>query len=232
MVVSPPPLNRWRGFHFFYLESVLIEFEHLFSYRRRCILPLRIRDYSLINSRRYYSTTNSHSQHSGSDPAPQPILILPLDPQGQGSPREDLNDKDCIKSYEGILKGKGGIYSLVNTVNGKQYIGSAKDFFIRINEHLKYKNNSNVALQKAFVKYGLDKFKLYIYEYFTYESKIISHKSLTELPPPRGPPQLCCGVFRGGGSETSYISKFDFDTLYNFSSGDPRPRRGRGAHCS
>ena len=183
MVVSPPPLNRWRGFHFFYLESVLIEFEHLFSYRRRCILPLRIRDYSLINSRRYYSTTNSHSQHSGSDPAPQPILILPLDPQGQGSPREDLNDKDCIKSYEGILKGKGGIYSLVNTVNGKQYIGSAKDFFIRINEHLKYKNNSNVALQKAFVKYGLDKFKLYIYEYFTYESKIISHKSLTELPP-------------------------------------------------
>jgi predicted GIY-YIG superfamily endonuclease len=187
MVVSPPPLNRWRGFNFFfYLKPVLVEFEHLFSYRRRCILPLRIRDYSLINSRRYYSTTNSHSQHSGSDPAPRPGLNL------------DLNDKDCIKSYEDILKGKGGIYSLVNTVNGKQYIGSAKDFFIRINEHLKYKNNSNVALQKAFVKYGLDKFKLYIYEYFTYESKIISHKSLTEL-------------------ETSYISKFDFYTLYNFS---------------
>jgi len=87
---------------------------------------------------------------------------------------------------------------LVNTINNKQYIGSAKDFFIRINEHLKYKNNSNVAMQKAFVKYGIDKFKLYIYEYFTYESKIISHKSLTEL-------------------ETSYISKFDFNTLYNFS---------------
>lgn len=44
-----------------------------------------------------------------------------------------------------------------------------------------YKNNSNVALQKAFVKYGYGKFKIYIYEYFTYESKIISHKSLTEL---------------------------------------------------
>lgn len=54
-------------------------------------------------------------------------------------------------------------------------------------------------MQKAFVKYGIDKFKLYIYEYFTYESKIISHKSLTEL-------------------ETSYILKFDFNTLYNFSS--------------
>ena len=56
-----------------------------------------------------------------------------------------------------------------------------KTFFIRLNEHLKYKNNSNAALQKAFVKYGLDKFKICIYEYFTYESKIISHKSLTEL---------------------------------------------------
>lgn len=35
-------------------------------------------------------------------------------------------------------------------------------------------------------------------EYFTYESRIISHKTLTDL-------------------ETSYISKFDFNTLYNFS---------------
>ena len=52
--------------------------------------------------------------------------------------------------------------------------------------------------QKAFIKYGIDKFKLYIYEYFTYESKIISHKLLTEL-------------------ETSYISKFYFNTLSNFS---------------
>ncbi len=164
------------------MELILVGLEYSFSYRRRRILPLRIGDYSLIYSCRYYSTTNPSSQHSD----PKPILII------------EFNDKGCIKSHEGILKGKGGIYSLVNTVNGKQYIGSAKDFFIRINEHLKYKNNSNAALQKAFVKYGFYKFKLYIFEYFTYESKIVSHKSLTEL-------------------ETSYISKFDFDTLYNFS---------------
>ena len=132
---------------------------------------------------RYYST-KSHAQPFSSDP--QPILTL------------DLNKERCIKSYESILKGKGGIYSLVNTVNGKRYIGSAKDFFIRVNEHLKSKNNSNAALQKAFVKYGLGKFKLCIYEYFSYESRIISHKSLTEL-------------------ETSYLSKFKLDTLYNFS---------------
>jgi len=78
---------------------------------------------------------------------------------------------------------------LVNTVNGKRYIGSAKDFFRRRNEHLNSKNNSNAFLQKAFVKYGFGKFKLCIYEYFSYESRIISHKYLTEL-------------------ETSYLSKF------------------------
>ena len=59
------------------------------------------------------------------------------------------------------------------------------------------KDKSNVALQKAFDKYGLDKFNFCIYEYFTYESKIISHEALTEL-------------------ENSYIKKFDFNTLYNF----------------
>ena len=43
----------------------------------------------------------------------------------------------------------------------------------------------------------MNKFKIYIYEYFTYESKIISHQALTEL-------------------ETSYIKRFNFDNLYNF----------------
>ena len=58
-------------------------------------------------------------------------------------------------------------------------------------------NKSNVDLQNAFSKYGLDKFKFCIYEYFTYESKIISHQALTDL-------------------ETSYINRFNFDNLYNF----------------
>ena len=73
-----------------------------------------------------------------------------------------------------------------------------KTFCIRLNEHLKYKNNLNAALQKAFVKYGFAKFKFCIYEYFSQDSRIISYKYLTEL-------------------ETSYLSKFKLETLYNFS---------------
>ena len=48
--------------------------------------------------------------------------------------------------------------------------------------------------KKHLISYGLDKFNFCIYEYFTYESKIISSKALTNL-------------------ETSYITKFNFDTL-------------------
>jgi len=108
-----------------------------------------------VTRRRYYSTSISDSQL----PTPVPILTI-----------NNLNNEDSIKNHKELLKYKGGIYSFINTVNGNQYIGSAKDFYLRLNEHLDNKK-SNVALQKAFVKYGLDKFNIYIYEYFTYESK-------------------------------------------------------------
>ena len=135
-----------------------------------------------VASSRYYSTSKSDSE---SFDLPLPILTF-----------DKLNDEDFIKSCRGLLKDKGGIYCFANTVNGNRYIGSAKDFYLRLNEHLANKK-SNLALQKAFTKYGLDKFNFIIYEYFTYKSKIISNKALTDL-------------------ETSYIIKFDFNSLYNF----------------
>lgn len=67
-----------------------------------------------------------------------PILVL-----------ENLNDKAYIVSYKETLKNQGGIYSFINTVNGKQYIGSVKDFYIRFNEHLNNKkSNKNLRLAK------------------------------------------------------------------------------------
>jgi group I intron endonuclease len=135
------------------------------------------------NNVRHYSTTNDIN--SESDIIPISVLTL-----------GNLNDDNYIKSYKELLKNKGGIYSFVNTINDKKYIGSAKDLYIRFIEHINNKK-SNDALQKAFNKYGLDKFNFCVYEYFTYKSKNISHKSLTDL-------------------ETSYIKKFDLDTLYNY----------------
>lgn len=112
-----------------------------------------------IFSSRHYSTSSSNSYLSD---LPIPVLTL-----------NNLNNPDFIQSYRKLLKDKGGIYSFINMENGNQYIGSAKDFYLRLNEHLKNKK-SNIALQSAFLKYGLDKFEFGIYEYFTYESKIVS----------------------------------------------------------
>ena len=81
-------------------------------------------------------------------------------------------------------------------VNGKQSIGSAKDLYLRLNEHLSNRK-SNRALQIAISKYGLENFNFCIFEYFTYENKTTSFKLLTEL-------------------ETMYINKFKFSNLYNF----------------
>ena len=140
-----------------------------------------------INSnKRYYSSVIKIN--SKSDKRPIPIISL-----------GNLNDANSIKSYCELLKGKGGIYSFVNTLNNKRYIGSAKDLYIRLNEHIRNKK-SNTALQKAFEKYGLENFNFCIYGaklHFTYESKVMSHKSLTDL-------------------ETSYLERFHIDTLYNF----------------
>ena len=66
-----------------------------------------------------YSTTKSDSQSS--DLPPVPILTV-----------NNLNNKDCIKSFRILLKDKGGIYSFINMVNGNQYIGGAKDFYLRL----------------------------------------------------------------------------------------------------
>jgi hypothetical protein len=134
-------------------------------------------------NKRYYSSARKIS--SKSDKLPVPVLSL-------GS----LDDANSIKSYPELLKGKGGIYSFVNTLNNNRYIGSAKDFYLRLNKHIRNKK-SNAALQKAFDKYGLENFNFCIYEYFTYESKVVSHKSLTDL-------------------ETSYLERFHINTLYNY----------------
>ena|ERR1700712_1767800 len=76
------------------------------------------------------------------------------------------------------------------------YIGSAKILFLRLIEHLSNRK-SNIALQNAILKYGLDKFNFSVLEYFIYNSKVTSHKALT-------------------GLETSYIQKYPFDRMYNF----------------
>jgi len=131
-----------------------------------------------------YSTW-SKSYLQSTSPLPKPIILF-----------NGLEKNELVLSYRDLLRNKSGIYCLINTVNEKLYIGSAKDLYLRLTEHLSNKK-SNIALQNAIVKHGLDKFSYGVLEYFTYDSKLVSHKSLTDL-------------------ETSYIEKYCFDNLYNF----------------
>lgn len=60
-----------------------------------------------------------------------------------------------------------GIYAIVNTLNNKKYIGSTCNLRKRYRQHFNLlKNNAhiNIHLQRAFNKYGYDKFEFWILE--------------------------------------------------------------------
>lgn len=87
-------------------------------------IPHNINSNFRFTSRRFYSMSSSSKVD-----IPIPIITL-----------TDLQDKDYIHSKRKLISRKGGIYSFVNKVNGNQYIASAKDLYIRLNEHLSHKN--------------------------------------------------------------------------------------------
>ena len=65
------------------------------------------------------------------------------------------------------LKNKRGIYMLFNVYNNKCYVGSTNNFYRRKNEHFNYlRNNKHHSdhLQKAYNKYGEDKFIFIVLE--------------------------------------------------------------------
>ena len=153
-------------------------------------------------TKRFYSSNSKSSFIEIPEAEVNPIPVLILYNLTDKSYINSFRDRDILK-YKGGRWVVGGIYSFINIVNGKQYIGSAKDLYIRFNEDLNNKK-SNILLQAKLhlintARLGLEKFNWMwmAYEYFTYDSKIISKKALTDL-------------------ETSYIRSFDFSTLFNF----------------
>lgn len=77
----------------------------------------------------------------------------------------DLQAKDIIYFRRGLILTKGGIYSFLNKVSGKQFIGSAKYLYLILNEHLS--NRKSNALQTAISKYGLDNFIVHMNTFLT-----------------------------------------------------------------
>ena len=98
------------------------------------------------------------------------------------------------ENFRSDLHRVGGVYGIVNISNPKkikQYIGSSKDLYQRVMDHLK-RQGSNRRLQRSIAKYGIKNFKIYIY-YFHSDPLV----KLTDI-------------------ETEVIKSFPFDSLYNF----------------
>jgi len=93
-----------------------------------------------FNNSYYYENNSNNSNFKNSPEKPLPKKVFNC-----------LNDTSVVKSYRSFLKNKSGIYSLVNETNGKQYIGSAKDLYMRLVEHIVGKK-SNKSLQIAIKK--------------------------------------------------------------------------------
>ena len=67
---------------------------------------------------------------------------------------------------------KSGIYSIICTVNGKQYIGCSKNIYSRINSHKAYLNKNDIKRDNQYFiddwnKYGSDNFDYKVLEYTT-----------------------------------------------------------------
>lgn len=90
------------------------------------------------------------------------------------------------------LKNSKGIYGFLDKIDNKLYIGSSENLVRRFKEHIKG-DKSNIRLQGAIKKYGLNNFYFIVFEFYNSKDKII----LTN-------------------SETTYIYYFNFESLYNF----------------
>lgn len=72
-----------------------------------------------------------------------------------------MNTSDILKDIPNVP----GIYKITNNINGKCYIGQSIYLKKRLKQHLSYKcHKDNLALYKAFDKYGIDKFTIEILE--------------------------------------------------------------------
>lgn len=63
---------------------------------------------------------------------------------------------------------KSGIYCIINIINNKQYIGSSKNLYTRLNKHrslLRKNKHCNIKFQNSWNKYLELNFKYYILEY-------------------------------------------------------------------
>jgi len=83
---------------------------------------------------------------------------------------------------------KSGIYKILNTINGKFYIGSAVSLnnrFIRHKSNLNTNKHGNRFLQRAYLKYGAEAFEFHILEYCDKEKLLEREQFYIDMSKPQ-----------------------------------------------
>jgi len=115
---------------------------------------------------------------------------------------ENLTNSEVIDSIRYGYKSAsfGIVYGVYNNLTKRIYIGSTKDPVTRVYEHLVSHGNSNIHLQRAIIKYGLECFSFIVFELFYYsiENGVSNVKAIFV-------------------SEQRYIDMFNRNQLYNIS---------------
>lgn len=105
-------------------------------------------------------------------------IILSSIPENQVY--KGLNESLTLSLIKDNLKKSRGIYAIVNNNDDRLYVGSSIDLAKRIIEHIS-NNHSNVYLQNAIAKYGLENFTVYVLELLPKSNNLIEEELNTLL---------------------------------------------------
>jgi len=99
-----------------------------------------------------------------------------------------------------LLKELSGIYCFRHVSTGKMYIGQAVNLTARIIEHIRG-NKSNIRLQLAIIKYGIESFEFIIVE-FVKDTSLLTTREQVHLDWLFSLPKdlrynFCCGIYVG-----------------------------------
>lgn len=97
---------------------------------------------------------------------------------------DPLNQRNLIRKEN---NGKIGIYSWVNKINGKFYIGSGNSLYLRISDYYQkwyLKSRTNLYIVKALSKYGMKNFNLVILEYSNSKDLLLCEQKWIDLLKP------------------------------------------------
>lgn len=137
---------------------------------KNLLLNLNIYFSSYINIK-FYSTSPSWP------PATDRIYSIENNPKNLKPVKVYDSLKDDRIQILKDQKDKSGVYFLINNINGHTYVGSSINIAARMrnylnNAFLKSKQNNNMPIVKALLKYGQSNFSLWILEY-------VDHSTLT-----------------------------------------------------